>query len=284
MHSPFHSGAESANEDTVDHLGVGSFSDDGSLTASSLDGYSAEENGKSRYMDSNVYGVKKRVTKGRRLGHKTHQSSIIKPSFKKTGKLLFEAQYIRSERRLVLHVVKCTDLLTKTDLHHSNPFVRAYLVPGKVQKQQTKVRKETKEPLFNETLTFNNLEESQLQRHKMRLKVYNHSKLKKHELIGEVDIALVSLEADTKETFDADLFVKKSEVRDVIIRLQCTLSISTSQGTKKKDRCRESPLYSLIHTSNKNNSFPGPFPANRAHGTTNRNRIYLLDLSIVLQI
>jgi len=123
---------------------------------------------------------------------------------------------VRSEKKLILHVVKCTDLLTKTDLHHSNPFVRAYLVPGKIQKQQTKVRKETKEPLFNESLTFNNLEESQLQRHKMRLKVYNHSKLKKHELIGEVDIALVSLDSDVKETFDADLFVKKSEVTMIL--------------------------------------------------------------------
>lgn len=43
-------------------------------------------------------------------------------------------------------------------------------------------------------------------------KVYNHSKLRKHELIGEVDIALVSLDLRFKETFNVDLFVKKSEV------------------------------------------------------------------------
>ncbi|XP_066912265.1 synaptotagmin-7-like [Clytia hemisphaerica] len=209
MYSSFHSGAESGGDSGSEyHLGP-NFSDDGSLTASSVEHNSADD-GKAHYLDSNVHGIKKRVTRTRRLGRKTHHSPV-KPSFKKTGKLFFEAEYIRHERKLVLNIIKCSELKMKTDIHHSNTFVRAYLVPGKIQRQQTKIRRETYEPIFNESLVFTDLDQVQLQRHKLRLKVYNHSKLKKHDLIGEVDIALITLNTDAKETFDADLFVKKSE-------------------------------------------------------------------------
>ena len=67
--------------------------------------------------------------------------------------------------------------------------------------------------MFNETLTFTELDENYMQRHKLRLKVYNHSKVKKHHLIGEVDIALVTLRCEAaRDTIEADLFLKKSEV------------------------------------------------------------------------
>ena len=210
--SPFHNN-ESGNEDNeYHHLAPSDFlSDDGgSLTTSSIEHNSADE-GKERYMDSRVYGVKKRVSQGRRLGHKTHNSPM-KPSFKKTGKLVFEVEYVRPKRKLVLNIVKCSEMRIKEDIHHTNTFVRAYVVPGKLQRQQTKVKRGTHQPVFNETLTFTELDENFMQRHKLRLKVYNHSKLKKHNLIGEVDIALVTLRCDVKDLIEADLFVKKSEV------------------------------------------------------------------------
>ena len=213
--SPFHTN-DSGNEDNeFHHLAPLAYLSDegGSLTTSSVEHNSGDE-GKERYMDSNVHGIKKRVSQGRRLGRKTHNSPM-KPSFKKTGKLVFEVEYVRPERKLILNIVKCLEMRIKEDVHHTNTFVRGYVVPGKLQRQQTRVKRATYQPVFNETLIFTEIDENFMQRHKLRLKVYNHSKLKKHHLIGEVDIAMITLRCDIRDTIEADLFIKKSEVNNI---------------------------------------------------------------------
>lgn len=140
-------------------------SDEGSV--SSFDG---SDDGRHRYVDSNVFGVKKRIAKTRRLGPGSHHSRH-RPSFKKTGKISFETEYNEEKQELQVHLLRAVELAPKLEVEHINPFVRVYLVPGKLQKQSTHFKKSTKEPVFNETVHFIDINKDQLQRHKLRMKV-----------------------------------------------------------------------------------------------------------------
>lgn len=153
---------------------MSALSDDGSV--SSFDG--SDECGKQRYVDSNVYGVKKRIAKSRRLGPASHHSRN-RPSFKKTGKISLETEYSEEKQQLNVQILNASELAPKIDAEQCHPFVRVYLVPGKLQKQATHFKKATKQPVFNETMTLVNIPKDKLQRHKLRLKVPIYYRIRK---------------------------------------------------------------------------------------------------------
>lgn len=141
----------------------------------------------------------------------------LKRTYKKSGKIKFTTLYRHSDSMLELHIHKAYDLKTKKDFRDLNTFVRVYLAPGKRQRKETQCARGA-EPFFNEKIQFVDLEECNLMKYKIKLKVYNKERLKmKNELLGEVGIALNSIDITTKETFTPDLFLQRSEVRKTII-------------------------------------------------------------------
>lgn len=168
------------------------------------------------YDSPSVDLAKRRVGKSRprrRNGSDSGLSAPIKRTYKKSGKITFTTRFIESEKIFEIHILRASDLAPKRDVAEINPFVRVYLQPGKKQKKQTKPLKATKEPFINEKILFTDIDDSTIDKYRLKLKVYNHGRLKKNELLGEMDIALSSIDMSAKETFNLDLFLQRSEVR-----------------------------------------------------------------------
>ena len=162
------------------------------------------------YFKSTTLGQKKRRMGERRLvktsiGENGGYVVPQKRTYKKSGKITFTTQYVEEQKTFEVHVLRVFDLAAKRDVAEINP----YLVPGKKQKQSTKHLKSRKEPFFNEKILFNDLEVEDFNKFRLKLKVYIRGRLKKNELLGEVDIALSSIDLKAKETFNIDLFYKK---------------------------------------------------------------------------
>lgn len=132
--------------------------------------------------------------------------------FVKTGKVSFKTRYIPEEKRLEVLLVRAFDLGQSKELGEVNPFIRLYLLPGKKQKQSTKVKKRTKEPYFNEKRVFYDISGEDKTSHRLKLKVYSAEAITRNELLGETEIALNSLRCNEDESFCFDLFMSKNKV------------------------------------------------------------------------
>jgi len=163
-------------------------------------------------VDTPSLGCGKRRVVDRRKGK---DNTPFKRTYKKSGKIKFSTQFSQHENMLEFHIHKVYELKTKKDPSDLNIFVRVYLVPGKRQKKETQCVK-GKEPFFNEKIQFVDLEECNLSKYRMKLKVYNRERIKKNELMGVVDIALSSIDIQSKETFTPDLFLQRSEVLPIL--------------------------------------------------------------------
>lgn len=151
-------------------------------------------------------------TQKRRLGI-TRNSSIAakKSAYRKTGKIIFSTEYSEDQKTFRIHVQQAMNLAPRREESDVCTFVRLYLEPGKKQKQQTRVIRGTKEPVYEEMFKFINLEMSEFGHYKLKFKVYN-SAILKNELLGEATLFLSSLDTTMKETFSLDLLLRKSEV------------------------------------------------------------------------
>jgi len=157
--------------------------------------------------DSTSIGTSKKKIASKRGGTQD------KIRYKKAGKLIFTTSYSEEEKTLIVEIIRGFDFARKINSNELNPYIRVYLDPGKKQTHNTKYQKGTRNPYINERVNFYDIDQYSLNCYKMKLKAYNHGHVKKNQLIGEVDIALSSLDINVKETFSVDLFVKRKEVK-----------------------------------------------------------------------
>ena len=132
--------------------------------------------------------------------------------FAKTGQLCFTIQYFPDKKKLEVTIKRAFDLGKNLDRDQMNPFLRLYLLPGKKQKQHTRVKRKTKDPFFNERRAFYNLSEKDLVSHRLKFKVYNREAMTVNGLLGETDITLSSLIPNEKQSFTVDLMLTKEQV------------------------------------------------------------------------
>ena len=163
----------------------------------------------SEVVSSPSVGMRRKIIE--RRPRKGNENITLKKTYKKSGKIKFTTRFFPEESLLELHIHKVFDLLPRKDVGFLTSFVRVYLLPGKRQKKETQAVK-GKEPFFNEKVQFVNLEEGNLDQYRMRMKVYSKERMKKNELLGEVDIALSSIDTGAKETFTPELYLQRSEV------------------------------------------------------------------------
>lgn len=149
----------------------------------------------------------------RRMANRRGPRGQEKRKYTKTGKISFTTSYQADEQKLEVMVIRAFDLGKRKEHDFVNPFVRLYLLPGKKQKQHTRVKRRTKEPYFNEKRMFYNISEYDLKSYRLKLKVYSREAIAKNELLGETEFALGSLNLAQKESFVFDLFMAKDEVR-----------------------------------------------------------------------
>ena len=108
------------------------------------------------------------------------------------GELKFSFQYLAASQQLKVTLIKAENLGGQSrDTLTVNSYVKAYLMPGKVQKQTSHVIKRTKFPLYNQDLYYHSMCLDDLHNMALRLKIFSKgSNLKMTEFVGEITIPL----------------------------------------------------------------------------------------------
>lgn len=108
------------------------------------------------------------------------------------GELKFSFQYLAASQQLKVTLIKAENLGGQNrDSQTVNSYIKAYLMPGKVQKQTSHVVKRTKFPLYNQDLYFHNTCIDDLHNMSLKLKIFSKGyNLRMQEFLGEVTIPL----------------------------------------------------------------------------------------------
>ena len=162
----------------------------------------SECDGEAKAGSENMF-IRKRMAARRGKDHR---------KFIKTGQVSFTTKYFSDEQKLEVMVIRAFDLGKRKERDELNPFLRLYLLPGKRQKQHTRVKRRTNEPYFNEKRVFYDLSLVELASNRLKLKVYNREAIARNDLLGETEIALTSLSLTEKQSFSVDLFLGKDQV------------------------------------------------------------------------
>ncbi|XP_063730435.1 synaptotagmin VIII isoform X2 [Eleginops maclovinus] len=109
------------------------------------------------------------------------------------GKLLYSLDYNAAQSELTVGI-KQADSLKAMDLGgSSDPYVKVYLCPAKSRTVETKVFKNTLNPVFNEHFSFQ-LSKASLLKSTAVMQVFDFNRFSKHNLIGELRLPLSSVD------------------------------------------------------------------------------------------
>ncbi|XP_042213082.1 synaptotagmin-17-like isoform X2 [Homarus americanus] len=110
------------------------------------------------------------------------------------GRIHFSLHYDASAAVLLVKVLEAVDIprpacKDRSDLAHSNPYVKVSLLPDNKNSRQTTVKKKTQEPVFEETFSFE-LPYKEVIRRTLELKVKDFDKFSRHCVVGHVLLPL----------------------------------------------------------------------------------------------
>ncbi|XP_064457862.1 synaptotagmin-15-like [Ornithodoros turicata] len=116
------------------------------------------------------------------------------------GRLWFGIEYDSGGERLVVRVVKARNLPSRVcgSINCCDPFVRIYLMPDERRYLQTKCKKKTCNPIFDESYVFQ-IPAKALEERTLKLTVYDNDRGKRHNVIGHVVFPLRELDITSSE-------------------------------------------------------------------------------------
>ncbi|XP_029999742.1 rabphilin-3A-like isoform X2 [Sphaeramia orbicularis] len=123
------------------------------------------------------------------------------------GSLEFSLLYEQESNSLHCSILKAKGLKPMDSNGLADPYVKLHLLPGasKSTKLRTKTLRNTRNPVWNETLTYHGLTDEDMQRKTLRLSVCDEDKFGHNEFIGETRVALKKLKLNTKKNFNVCL-------------------------------------------------------------------------------
>uniref|UniRef100_A0A8C5PM56 C2 domain-containing protein n=1 Tax=Leptobrachium leishanense TaxID=445787 RepID=A0A8C5PM56_9ANUR len=136
-----------------------------------------------------------------------------------TGEIEFAIMYNTSSCTLEIFIKACKNLAYGEEKKKKcNPYVKVYLLPNKSGhgKMKTSLKKNTVDPLFNETLKYT-IGHSQLETRTLQVSVWHSSTLKRKVFLGEVQIPLEMWDFDDNATQSYNWYQLRSKVRDRIL-------------------------------------------------------------------
>ncbi|XP_065191521.1 rabphilin-1-like [Sycon ciliatum] len=144
------------------------------------------------------------------------------------GRIFFSVSYDTEESRLSIDLHSCSNLRAMDRSGFSDPFVILQLMSaGKtMQEKRTGIVKRSLDPVFNERFQYHAVSEAELSAMKLRLQVYDHDRVTKHDFIGEASFSLSVIHPDTVDSFRLDLEAKNEE----LARLERLLPESAPYG------------------------------------------------------
>ncbi|KAK6628287.1 hypothetical protein RUM43_002099 [Polyplax serrata] len=129
------------------------------------------------------------------------------------GRLWFSVRYENATEKLLVSVLKAKNLPTRTagTVNGCDPFVRLHLLPDERRYQQTKIKKKTCNPFFDETFIFQ-VPAKELLDHLLKLTMIDSGRAKRRGIIGHVFLPLKEFTTETEvKLFKMDLEKKVQE-------------------------------------------------------------------------
>lgn len=123
------------------------------------------------------------------------------------GSLEFSLHYDQESNSLHCSILKAKGLKPMDSNGLADPYVKLHLLPGasKSTKLRTKTLRNTRNPVWNESLTYHGLTDEDMQRKTLRLSVCDEDKFGHNEFIGETRVALKKLKMNQKKNFNVCL-------------------------------------------------------------------------------
>uniref|UniRef100_A0A8D0L4G5 C2 domain-containing protein n=1 Tax=Sphenodon punctatus TaxID=8508 RepID=A0A8D0L4G5_SPHPU len=178
------------------------------------------------------------------------------------GRLWFSVEYEQESERLLISLIKARKLQPPSK--SCNPFVKIYLLPDERRYLQSKMKRKTLNPQFEEDFIFQVSSKALYQR-TLKFSMYHVDKQKKHHLLGQVIFPLKSetLTGDGKQVIWRDLETENleppSEYGDIQFSLsyndylaRLTVVVLRAKGLKFQDERHAVSVYVKVSLMNHN--------------------------------
>nr|XP_047929615.1 rabphilin-3A [Anser cygnoides] len=120
------------------------------------------------------------------------------------GALEFSLLYDQENSALHCTLLRAKGLKPMDSNGLADPYVKLHLLPGasKSNKLRTKTLRNTRNPVWNETLVYHGITDEDMQRKTLRISVCDEDKFGHNEFIGETRVSLKKLKANQKKNFN----------------------------------------------------------------------------------
>ncbi|XP_063081746.1 rabphilin-3A isoform X2 [Cavia porcellus] len=120
------------------------------------------------------------------------------------GALEFSLLYDQDNSSLQCTIIKAKGLKPMDSNGLADPYVKLHLLPGasKSNKLRTKTLRNTRNPIWNETLVYHGITEEDMQRKTLRISVCDEDKFGHNEFIGETRFSLKKLKPNQRKNFN----------------------------------------------------------------------------------
>ncbi|XP_029378182.1 synaptotagmin VIII [Echeneis naucrates] len=112
---------------------------------------------------------------------------------KQRGRLLYSLEYNGALAELIVGIKKADSLMAMDLGGSSDPYVKVYILPEKSKTCETKVFRNTLNPIFNEQFQFQ-ISKSSLLKSTAVMKVFDFNRFSKHDIIGELRVQLCQVD------------------------------------------------------------------------------------------
>ncbi|XP_034946829.1 synaptotagmin-7 isoform X3 [Chelonus insularis] len=143
------------------------------------------------------------------------------------GQIQFSLEYDYQNTTLILRIIQGKDLPAKDLSGTSDPYVRVTLLPDKKHRLDTKIKRRTLNPRWNETLYFEGFPIQKLQSRVLHLHVFDYDRFSRDDSIGEVFLPLCQVDLSEKPSFWKAL---KPPAKDKCGELLCSLCYHPSNS------------------------------------------------------
>ncbi|XP_066148772.1 synaptotagmin-7 isoform X3 [Euwallacea fornicatus] len=117
------------------------------------------------------------------------------------GQIHFSLEYDFQNTTLILKIIQGKDLPAKDLSGTSDPYVRVTLLPDKKHRLETKIKRRTLNPRWNETFYFEGFPIQKLQSRVLHLHVFDYDRFSRDDSIGEVFLPLCQVDLSEKPSF-----------------------------------------------------------------------------------
>ncbi|XP_070503284.1 synaptotagmin-7 isoform X2 [Chironomus tepperi] len=170
------------------------------------------------------------------------------------GQIHFSLEYDFQNTTLILKVIQGKELPAKDLSGTSDPYVRVTLLPDKKHRLETKIKRRTLNPRWNETFYFEGFPIQKLQSRILHLHVFDYDRFSRDDSIGEVFLPLCQVDFTGKPSFWKAL---KPPLKDKCGELLCslcyhpsnsilTLTLVKARNLKAKDINGKSDPYTKV--------------------------------------